>query len=165
MLSQGKAALTDSLAHLKNVIHPGIQFTMDKGRRYIGPFLYTGPVASANLKCYVKNWALQMATSSKKLGEQRAPIQPPLQYYNSPLMLVLPFYHAWKKSPIELREFWGRTTSKLYTSPLIKYICQLLRSIKNPREPLSTSGVYRIPCSCGSVYAGIIQRSISTCLT
>lgn len=38
----------------------------------------------------------------------------------------------------------------------------LLRSAKDTREPLSSAGVYRIPCSCGAVYIGTTKRSINT---
>jgi len=40
-----------------------------------------------------------------------------------------------------------------------------LRSAKDPTDPLSSAGVYRIPCSCGSVYIGSTKRSIKTRLT
>ncbi|KAK9874835.1 hypothetical protein WA026_005651 [Henosepilachna vigintioctopunctata] len=38
----------------------------------------------------------------------------------------------------------------------------LLRSAKDPRDKLSSAGVYKIPCSCGSVYIGTTKRSIKT---
>ena len=38
----------------------------------------------------------------------------------------------------------------------------MLRSTKDMREPLSTAGVYRIPCSCGDVYIGTTKCSIQT---
>ena len=30
----------------------------------------------------------------------------------------------------------------------------ILRSVKDSRDPLSTAGVYRIPCTCWEVYIG-----------
>jgi len=41
-------------------------------------------------------------------------------------------------------------------------VSDLLRSVKDARDPLSTAGVYKIPCSCGSAYIGTTKRSIST---
>ncbi|XP_072845561.2 calmodulin-lysine N-methyltransferase isoform X3 [Pogona vitticeps] len=41
-------------------------------------------------------------------------------------------------------------------------IQQMLRSAKDRRDPLTTAGVYRIPCSCGQVYIGTTKRSIHT---
>ena len=41
-------------------------------------------------------------------------------------------------------------------------IKNLLRSVKDPRDALSSAGVYRVPCSCGSVYIGTTLRSVST---
>lgn len=41
----------------------------------------------------------------------------------------------------------------------------LFRSAKDKRDPLSSAGVYRIPCSCGAVYIGTTQRSINTRLS
>ncbi|XP_025833283.1 uncharacterized protein LOC112905332 [Agrilus planipennis] len=38
----------------------------------------------------------------------------------------------------------------------------LIRSAKDPRDPLTPAGVYRIPCSCGGVYIGTTKRSIKT---
>jgi hypothetical protein len=46
-----------------------------------------------------------------------------------------------------------------------KTLSQHLRSVKDPRDPLSTPGVYRIPCSCGSVYVGMTKRSVNTRLS
>ncbi|XP_030746552.1 uncharacterized protein LOC115875272 [Sitophilus oryzae] len=40
-----------------------------------------------------------------------------------------------------------------------------LRPAKDKREPLSSEAIYRIPCSCGSVYIGITKRSVETRLT
>ena len=37
-----------------------------------------------------------------------------------------------------------------------------LRSAKDSRDPKTSSGVYRIPCSCGEVYIGTTKRSINT---
>ena len=39
---------------------------------------------------------------------------------------------------------------------------ECLRSAKDKRDPLSTSGIYRIPCTCGSVYVGTTKRSVNT---
>ncbi|XP_068083584.1 uncharacterized protein [Anabrus simplex] len=41
----------------------------------------------------------------------------------------------------------------------------MLRSAKDPRDPLTSTGVYRIPCSCGAVYIGTTGRSVNTRLT
>ncbi|GJQ84994.1 hypothetical protein Trydic_g3656 [Trypoxylus dichotomus] len=35
---------------------------------------------------------------------------------------------------------------------------------KDPRDPLTSTGVYGIPCSCGLVYIGTTKRSINTSL-
>ncbi|XP_062837651.1 uncharacterized protein LOC134299269 [Anolis carolinensis] len=43
-----------------------------------------------------------------------------------------------------------------------KKIQQMLRSAKDKRDPLSSAGVYRIPCSCGQVYIGTTKRSAQT---
>ncbi|XP_030758072.1 uncharacterized protein LOC115883811 [Sitophilus oryzae] len=40
-----------------------------------------------------------------------------------------------------------------------------LRPAKDKRAPLSSAGIYRIPCSCGSVYIGTTKRSVGTRLT
>ncbi|XP_030767016.1 uncharacterized protein LOC115890807 [Sitophilus oryzae] len=40
-----------------------------------------------------------------------------------------------------------------------------LRPAKDKRVPLSSAGIYRIPCSCGSVYIGTTKRSVGTRLT
>ncbi|GJQ72477.1 hypothetical protein Trydic_g3551 [Trypoxylus dichotomus] len=37
-----------------------------------------------------------------------------------------------------------------------------LRSAKDPRDILTSTGVYRIPCSCGLVYIGTTKPSINT---
>ncbi|GJQ76817.1 hypothetical protein Trydic_g15024 [Trypoxylus dichotomus] len=37
-----------------------------------------------------------------------------------------------------------------------------LRSVKDPRDPLTSTRVYRISCSCGLVYIGITKRGINT---
>ncbi|KAM6473987.1 uncharacterized protein PHA67_006582 [Liasis olivaceus] len=41
-------------------------------------------------------------------------------------------------------------------------IQQMLKSAKDKRDPLTTAGVYRIPCSCGQVYIGTTKCSIHT---
>jgi hypothetical protein len=41
-------------------------------------------------------------------------------------------------------------------------IQQYLRSVKDARDPLSSCGVYRVPCSCGQVYIGTTKRSVRT---
>lgn len=41
-------------------------------------------------------------------------------------------------------------------------VSQLLCAVKERTEPLPTAGVYLILCSCGTVYLGDTQRSIST---
>ena len=41
-------------------------------------------------------------------------------------------------------------------------IQECLRSAKDKKDPLSASGVYRIPCTCGSVYIGTTKRFINT---
>nr|XP_060615668.1 uncharacterized protein LOC132765391 [Anolis sagrei ordinatus] len=43
-----------------------------------------------------------------------------------------------------------------------KKIQQMLRSAKDKRDPLTSAGVYRIPCSCGQVYIGTTKRSAQT---
>ncbi|XP_030767905.1 uncharacterized protein LOC115891557 [Sitophilus oryzae] len=40
-----------------------------------------------------------------------------------------------------------------------------LRPAKDKREPLSSAGIYRIPCFCGSVYIGTTKRSVGMRLT
>jgi len=40
-------------------------------------------------------------------------------------------------------------------------IQQSLISAKEKQDPLSASGVYRIPCSCGSVYIGTTNHSVN----
>ena len=41
-------------------------------------------------------------------------------------------------------------------------IQQMLWLAKDRRDPLTTAGVHRIPCSCGQVYIGTTKRSIHT---
>lgn len=41
-------------------------------------------------------------------------------------------------------------------------IQQCLRPVKDARDPLSSCGVYRVPCSCGKVYIGTTKRSVRT---
>ena len=41
-------------------------------------------------------------------------------------------------------------------------IQQMLQSAKDKKDPLTTAGVYQIPCSCGQVYIGTRKRSIHT---
>jgi len=41
-------------------------------------------------------------------------------------------------------------------------IQQSLRSAKDKRNPISASGVYRISCSCGSLYIGTTKRRVNT---
>ena len=41
-------------------------------------------------------------------------------------------------------------------------IGDLLRSAKDTRDPLTSAGVYRIPCNCGDVYIGTTKRSVNT---
>lgn len=59
----------------------------------------------------------------------------------------------------------GRILRKNNIKPIFKppqKIGQFLTSPKDERPPLSSSGVYRIPCSCGKVYIGETGRKIST---
>ena len=55
----------------------------------------------------------------------------------------------------------GKKNIKTVYLPTRK-IAQHLRSPKDNRDPLSSAGVYRIPCACGSVYVGTTKRSINT---
>ena len=41
-------------------------------------------------------------------------------------------------------------------------IQQMLWSAKDKRDPLTTAGVYEIPCSCGQVYIGTTKHSVYT---
>lgn len=41
-------------------------------------------------------------------------------------------------------------------------VSQLFRLVNDPRQPLLTAGVYRMPCLCGSVYVGTTQRCVNT---
>ncbi|GJQ65329.1 hypothetical protein Trydic_g7445 [Trypoxylus dichotomus] len=41
-------------------------------------------------------------------------------------------------------------------------LCHQLRSAKDPRNPLTSIGVYRIPCSCGLLYISTTKRNINT---
>ena len=62
----------------------------------------------------------------------------------------------------------GKILKKHNVKPIYKptkTIQQSLRSAKDPRDPLSTPGVYRIPCTCGSVYVGTTKRSVKTRIT
>ncbi|MGR8650110.1 hypothetical protein ACNGQH_25240, partial [Escherichia coli] len=62
----------------------------------------------------------------------------------------------------------GRILTKNKVKTIFKPTQQIrsaLRSAKDTREPLSTAGVYRIPCSCGAVYIGTTMRSVNTRLT
>lgn len=43
-----------------------------------------------------------------------------------------------------------------------KNLKQLLKSPKDKQDPLTTGGVYKIPCSCGQVYIGTTMRSVNT---
>lgn len=59
----------------------------------------------------------------------------------------------------------GRLLETYNIKPIFKPTTQLRdlhRSVKDSRDPLSSAGVYRIPCSCGSVYVGTTLRSIKT---
>ena len=47
----------------------------------------------------------------------------------------------------------------IYKPP--KKIGQILKNPKDPRPPLSSAGVYRIPCSCGQVYIGETGRMVN----
>ena len=38
----------------------------------------------------------------------------------------------------------------------------MLHSVKDSKDPLSTARVYRIPCACGEVDIGITQHSVKT---
>lgn len=40
-------------------------------------------------------------------------------------------------------------------------VSELLRPFKD-RLPLSSAGVYKVPCSCGAVYVGETRRTVST---
>ncbi|XP_030750808.1 uncharacterized protein LOC115878439 [Sitophilus oryzae] len=51
----------------------------------------------------------------------------------------------------------GKLLRKRNIKPILKptrKIQEHLRSAKDPRDSLSSAGVYRIPCFCGSVYVG-----------
>ncbi|GJQ84925.1 hypothetical protein Trydic_g531 [Trypoxylus dichotomus] len=59
----------------------------------------------------------------------------------------------------------GRTLERHNIRTIYKPTQQLrhqLRSLKDPRHPLTPTGVYRIPCSCRLVYIGTTKRSINT---
>ena len=61
----------------------------------------------------------------------------------------------------------GKLLEKYNIKPIkpTKKIQECLRSAKDTSDPLATPGVYRIPCSCGSVYIGTTKRSIKTRIT
>lgn len=44
-------------------------------------------------------------------------------------------------------------------------LSQLLTSNKDKLDPLLTTGIYKVPCECGSVYVGMTNRSIKTRIT
>jgi len=44
---------------------------------------------------------------------------------------------------------------------LPKKMAQILRNLKNQRPPFSSAGVYKIPCSCGKLYIGEIERMVN----
>jgi len=59
--------------------------------------------------------------------------------------------------------------SKVLRRKDIKTIFKLTRklessfgSVKDPMNPLSTPGIYSIPCECGKEYIGMTNRSVST---
>ncbi|XP_030752696.1 uncharacterized protein LOC115879829 [Sitophilus oryzae] len=58
----------------------------------------------------------------------------------------------------------GKHNIKTTYKPTQK-IKDCLRPAKDKRESLSSAGIYRIPCSCGSVYIGTTKRSEGTRLT
>jgi len=45
-----------------------------------------------------------------------------------------------------------------------KKIGQILRNPKDQRLPLSSAGVYKIPCSCGKAYIGETRRMVNICV-
>jgi len=45
-----------------------------------------------------------------------------------------------------------------------KKMGQILRNPKDQRPPLSSAGVYKIPCSCGKVYIGETGRMVNICM-
>ena len=50
---------------------------------------------------------------------------------------------------------------KIIYKPTTK-LKELLRCVKDSRDPLPTAGVYKIPCACGKGYIGTTQRSVKT---
>ncbi|GJQ72908.1 hypothetical protein Trydic_g1554 [Trypoxylus dichotomus] len=59
----------------------------------------------------------------------------------------------------------GRTLERHNVKTIYKPTQKLrhqLRSEKDSRDPLTSTGVYGIPCSCGLVYIGTTKRSINT---
>ncbi|GJQ71577.1 hypothetical protein Trydic_g11280 [Trypoxylus dichotomus] len=59
----------------------------------------------------------------------------------------------------------GRTLERHNVKTIYKPSPQLrhhLCSVKDPGDPLTSTGVYRIPCSCRLVYIGTTKHSINT---
>ncbi|XP_048523240.1 uncharacterized protein LOC125504793 [Dendroctonus ponderosae] len=65
-----------------------------------------------------------------------------------------------------LEKAFFRTVNPSWTSQKLvtDKIRRLLRKsqLKTEDPPLATAGIYRIPCSCGSVYIGTTKRSVAT---
>jgi len=71
---------------------------------------------------------------------------------------------GWTCLPYKITDRIGRILEKHKVKTVFKptrTIQQSLRSSKDKRDSLSASGVYRISCSCGSVYIGTTKRSVS----
>ncbi len=70
---------------------------------------------------------------------------------------ILPYVHG---TSDKVGRILGRFGLKPIFQP-IKKVKDFLRPIKD-KVPLSNSGVYKVPCSCGSVYVGQTKRMVAT---
>ena len=69
---------------------------------------------------------------------------------------VLPFV---EDVTVRIGKLLNKKGIKTVYTPTTK-ISQVLKNPKDPRDPLSATGVYKIPCQCGKVYIGMTGRSI-----
>ncbi|GJQ80161.1 hypothetical protein Trydic_g23739 [Trypoxylus dichotomus] len=135
----GADRLSEVLQHL-NSIHPRIQFTVELKKDGQLPFLGVLTVPRRSVNSNTKN-ANEHQLSRDWQGIAYLP------YIKSVMNRI------------------GRTLERHNIKTIYTPTQQLrhkLHSVKDPRDLLTSTGVYRIPCSCGLVYIGTTKRSINT---
>ncbi|XP_030766936.1 uncharacterized protein LOC115890753 [Sitophilus oryzae] len=155
---------TDRYLHNNSNHHPGqkrgvIKTLVDRARRICEPLHITEELQYLDRALQANGYREQ---TIRRAVRPRKPVERQEGENTPPSgMAFLPYIRG-------VTDRIGKLLRKRNIKPILqptRKIQEHLRSAKDPRDPLSSAGVYRIPCSCGSVYVGTTKRSINTRLT